>query len=286
MTAPKLLALLGLGLLLVGQPALAYRPLSSSVVTNVEPTAPVTLTASNGSFQDTSTRLNGLLISILTLRREQVTPETELRAISSLEVELVLLGSQGDVLETIVTPIVISTAWSPLSSRQIRLEREYLGWPATNLRARLLQVTYTTGDPWRVAAPTEAEVPATPSPQANADSLNLSTDSPFISPKVLFPGGSSGGGNGDGFSNPSRPVRPRPIRPRPGVTPTGYTPPNIPIPSPPPLPGGTVNPNTSPFTARPSPFGTGTSTSSPFGAPNTAKPATPGQPNSSSDEDR
>lgn len=227
----RVLSVLSL-ILLAASPVWAYRALTSAVEPNQ---GPVQLVSISSSLQDTNTSINNQWDTTLTLQR-QAGP-----AIQDVEVEFSLLGSQGDVIEQVVSRIVINGPWQALESRQVRLVRAYLGWPPTGVTAKVRQVNFVKGDPW-VPAPVVAIV--TGPDLSDDENFNLSGDSPYFPPTILGPGGSNGGGGG---APAIRPTRPRPVRPRPTAI--------NPIPQPPSLPqNNSSNGTTSPF--RTSPFTT------------------------------
>ncbi|WP_287128269.1 hypothetical protein [Candidatus Cyanaurora vandensis] len=194
-------------------PVLAYRTLVS-VPTEVS-SGPVQLIGVSSSLQDTKQSLNSLWDTTLTLRRE---PTPDLRLISEVELELLLMGSQGETIERVVTRVSISGIWQNNETRQVRLVRSYLGWPATGLQGRVLQVKYATGEPWLEPVTTVVTTDLVPPDESEEVSINPSAaDTPYIPPTVLGTGGSSGGG---GSPAPAvRPTRPRAVRPRPTAAP-------------------------------------------------------------------
>lgn len=273
-------------------PAFAYRSLRASVVSL---NAPVNVVALSSSLQDNDQRLNATWDTTVTLRRELIptvapivtaeavlsepfaptatvptespAPKTSntisplLPLVQVVEVELILLGSQNDPIDTVVVPVTITSAWLPGTEREIRLQRAYLGWPASGVRGRVVQVRYQTGEPWAAPFDQPLAIRAV-EPEDEPEQTNPLTD-PYIPPAVL----SAGSGGGSTTSGIPRPVRPRPVRPsRP--TQTGIQP----------NPGATVSPPTpsSSFAPRPSLFNSPTS-----GNGSTTSPVKP-QPQSQS----
>jgi len=240
----RVLSVLSLTLLLAASPAWAYRALTSAVEPNQ---GPVKLVSISSSLQDTSSSINNQWDTTLTLQRQAT---KDLPVIQDVEVEFSLLGSQGDVIEQVVSRIVINGPWQAQESRQVRLVRAYLGWPPSGVTAKVRQVNYAKGDPW-VPAPVVAIVTGPNTPDADEENFNLSGDSPYFQPTILGPGGANGGG---GAAPAIRPTRPRPVRPRPTAI--------NPIPQPPGIPQPPSASTNSPF--RTSPFTTQT------GAPGTS----------------
>jgi hypothetical protein len=254
----RILPYVATGLLmgLLGQPVLAYRALqwNNLVATNTQ--VPVSIVGVSSSLQDTNSRLNNTWDTTLTLRREL---DKDDRPIQSVDVEIKLLGSQGDTLETLVMPILINAFWQNQTTREIRLQRAYLGWPATAVQARILKINYVEEKNQTTPAPTQLAVEPV---NEDTEEINISTDSPYIQPMMLSPGG--GGSSNNGLP---RPVRPRPTRPvRPNLTA---------VPTPQSNPGATISPNNIPtngsFAPRPSLFNSTPPATTP------AKPAKPPQ---------
>ncbi|WP_218080623.1 hypothetical protein [Anthocerotibacter panamensis] len=187
-------------------PAQAYRALQNAP--SPANSGPVRLVDQSSSLQDTPQLLNGSWDTTLTLRRES-TQDT--RPIQSLDLEIELLGSQGETLENVTTRLLVSGSWQPRERREIRFTRPYLGWPATALRVQVIRVNYAAGEPWELASTNPPSPLAVTTGEGSEEAASLSTDSPYIPPAVLSTGGSTGGN----ISRPVRPTRPRPVRPRP-----------------------------------------------------------------------
>ncbi len=197
--------LLAVGILM-GPPAWAYRALKTAV-TIEDPEQPVALVEVSSSLQDTERALDGRWDTTLTFQLRTADP----RLIRALEIELSLIGSQGEVLEVMQTPVILTGPWQIKENRQVRLERSYLGWPASIVQGRILKVLYAEGEPWMVAPKAVAIPTAGIKELIEPEEINYSTDSPYIAPTVL----SAGGGTSGTSARPTtRPARPRPVRPR------------------------------------------------------------------------
>jgi len=184
-------------LLLLGLagPAWAYRPLRGLPASNQD--SPVVITDLSSSLQDNAQIINAVWDTTLSFR---LAPKIDARAIQSVDVELTMLDSQGELLERRVTRIAGN--WG--GGRQVRLQTSYLGWPASTVRGKVIQVNYSEGEPWvPEPRPPVQELPPKP------DDLSLATDSEYIKPTVL-----SSNGTTSNNQQTIRPSRPRPVRPR------------------------------------------------------------------------